>query len=198
MGARRNWPQVGASMAPKFSPHNFGYNSHSYSYPNTNQQWQYGNQYQHGQPSQPWHPSWRGSTHSPYSYLPPIQSYPRTQNSMPELRSHSNPPLPLPPPFRPPQFPAQPMPNPNNNKAVQMIYVTNTPLPFEYQSIPVGVHDIQLRSGRTVTSENQNQPAVIVEEKEEEETPYHSLKAVNKKPLPSGSLPPSSTQPPFP
>jgi len=58
-----------------------------------------------------------------------------------------------------------------------MIYVTNPPL-FEYQSIPVGVHGIQLRSGRTVTSENQKQPRVIVEEKEEEETLNHSSKVV--------------------
>ena len=36
MGARRNWPQVGTGMAPEFSPHYLGYNSHAYSYPNTN------------------------------------------------------------------------------------------------------------------------------------------------------------------
>ena len=41
---------------------------------------------------------------------------------------------------------------PTLHKAVKMIYVTNPPLSFEYQSILVGVHDIQLRSGRTVTS----------------------------------------------
>ena len=89
------------------------------------------------------------------------------------------------------------MPNPNNNKVVQMIYVTNPPLPFKYQYILVGVHDIQLRLGRTITSENQKQPRVIVEEKEEEETLNHSPKAVTKQPLPSESLPPSSNQPPF-
>lgn len=49
-GARRHWPQVGAGMAPEFPPHYFGYNPHAYSYPNFHQQWQYGNQYQHGQP----------------------------------------------------------------------------------------------------------------------------------------------------
>eukprot|EP00253_Pinus_taeda_P028253 PITA_28253 len=78
-----------------------------------------------------------------------------------------------------------------------MIYVTKPPL-FEYQSILVGVHDIQLRQGRTVTPENQKQPKVIVEEKEEEETLNHSLKAVIKYPLPSESLSSSSNQPPFP
>ena len=85
MGARRNWPQVGIGMAPKFSPHYFGYNSHAYSYPNTNQKWQYGNQYQHGQPSQPWQQGWRGPTYSPYSYQLPMQSYPSTHTpySMP-------------------------------------------------------------------------------------------------------------------
>jgi len=72
---------------------------------------------------------------------------------MPQPPTQSTPPLPLPPPFRPPQLLAQPMPNPNNNKGVKMINVTNPPL-FEYQSIPIGVHDIQLRSGRTVTSKN--------------------------------------------
>ena len=99
MGARRNSPQVGAGMALEFSPHFFGYHSHTYSYPNTNQQWQYGNQYHHGQPSLPWKPGWRGPTHSPYSYQPPMQSYPNTQNSLLQLSSHSNTPLPLPPPF---------------------------------------------------------------------------------------------------
>jgi len=83
------------------------------------------------------------------------------------------------------------MPNPNNNKVVQMSYVTNPPL-FKYQSILVGVHDIQLISGRIVTSENQKQPKVIVEEKEEEETISHSPKASTKQPLHSESLPPSS------
>ena len=87
------------------------------------------------------------------------------------------------------------MPNPNNNKAVQMIYLKNPPLP--YQSIPVRVHDIQLRSKRTVTPENQKQPMVIVEEKGEEETLNHSPIAVTKHPLPSRSLPSSSNQPPF-
>ena len=77
-----------------------------------------------------------------------------------------------------------------------MIYVTNPPLP--YQSIPVGVHDIQLRSGRTVTSENEKQPIVIVEEKGEEETLNHSSKDVTKQPLPYESFPSSSNQPPFP
>ena len=111
-----------------------------------------------------------------------MQSYPSTHTpySMPQLLSQSIPPLPLPPPFRPPQLPAQPMPNPNNNKAVQMIYVTNPPLPFDYQSILVGVHDIQLRSGRTVRSKNQKKPRVIVEEKEEEEILNQSLKAITK------------------
>ena len=60
-------------MAPEFSPHYFGYNSHAYYYPNTNQQWKYGNQYQHGKPSQPWQKGWRGQTHYPYSYQPPMQ-----------------------------------------------------------------------------------------------------------------------------
>ena len=78
-----------------------------------------------------------------------------------------------------------------------MIYVTNPPLPFEYQSIPVGVHDIQLRSGRTVTSKNQKQPIVIIEEKGEEETLNHSPKVVTKQPLPSESFPFSSNQSPF-
>ena len=73
-----------------------------------------------------------------------------------------------------------------------MIYVTNQPLPFEYQFIPVGVRDIQLRSGRTVTSKNQKQTRVIVKEKGEEETLNHSLKIVTKQPLPSESLPSSS------
>eukprot|EP00253_Pinus_taeda_P028431 PITA_28431 len=41
---------------------------------------------------------------------------------MPQPPRYSTPPSPLPPPFRAPQFPAQSMPNPNNNKAVQMIY----------------------------------------------------------------------------
>ena len=36
MGEKRKWPQVGGHMAPEFSPHYFGYNSHAYSYPNTN------------------------------------------------------------------------------------------------------------------------------------------------------------------
>ena len=123
-----------------------------------------------------------------------MQSYPSTHTpySMPQLPSQSTPLLPLPPPFRPPQLPAQPMPNPNNNKVVQMIYVTSPHLPFEYQSIPVGVHDIQLRSERTVTSENQKQPTVIIEEKGEEETLNHSPKVVTKHPLPSESLPSSS------
>ena len=91
-------------MAPEFSPHYFGYNSHAYSYPNTNQQWHYGNQYQHGQPSQPWNQFWRGPTHSPYSNQQPMQSYPsmHTPYSMPQLSSQSTLPLPLPPPFRPP------------------------------------------------------------------------------------------------
>ena len=35
MGAQRNWPQVSASMVPEPSPHLFGYNAHSYCYPNT-------------------------------------------------------------------------------------------------------------------------------------------------------------------
>ena len=39
MGARRNWPQVGIGMDFEFSPQYFGYNSHAYFYPNTNQQW---------------------------------------------------------------------------------------------------------------------------------------------------------------
>ena len=90
------------------------------------------------------------------------------------------------------------MPNPNNNKVVQMIYVTNPPLSFEYQSIPIGVHDIQLRLGRTVTPENQKKLMVIIEDKGEEETLNHSLKVVTKHPLPSESLPSSSNQPPFP
>ena len=167
-------------MAPELPPHFFSYNiAHPYSYTNTNH-------------SQYWQQGWRGPNHSHHSYLAPMQSYPHTQNSMPQLPSHSNPPLPLPPPFRPPQFLAQPMPNPNNNKAVKMIYVTNPPLSFEYGSILVGVHDIQLRSGRIVIVENQNRPTVIVEEKGKEETPNHSLKAVTKKRLPSGSFPPSS------
>ena len=73
------------------------------------------------------------------------------------------------------------MPNPNNNnKAVKMIHVTNPPLPFKYQSIPVGVHDIQLRSGRTIMPEKQKQPMVIVEEKGEEETLNHSPKSITK------------------
>eukprot|EP00253_Pinus_taeda_P016149 PITA_16149 len=59
-------------------------------------------------------------------------------------------------------------------------------------------HGSQLRSGRTVTSKNQNRPTIIFEEKGEEETPNHSLKAINKQPSPSGSMPPSSNQPPFP
>ena len=61
-----------------------------------------------------------------------MQSYPSTHApySMPQFPSHSTPPFPLPPPFRPPQLPTQPMPNPNNNKAVQMIHITNPPLPF--------------------------------------------------------------------
>ena len=99
---------------------------------------------------------------------------------MPQPLSQSTPPLPLPPPFRPRQSPAQPMPNPNNNKAGQIIYITDPPLPFKYQYIPVGVHDIQLRLGSTVTSENQKQPRVIVEEKGEEETPNHSSNVATK------------------
>ena len=61
-------------------------------------------------------------------------SYPSIHKpySMPQLLSQSTPPLPLPPPFRPTQSPSQPMPNPKNNKVVQMIYVTNSPSPFEY------------------------------------------------------------------
>ena len=72
------------------------------------------------------------------------------------------------------------MPNPNNNKVVKIIYVTNPPLPFEYYSIPVGVHDFQLRLGRTVTLENQKQPMVIIEEKGEDETLNNSPKAITK------------------
>jgi len=72
MGEKINWPQVGVGMAPEFSPHYFGYNSHAYSYPNTSQQWKYGNQYQHAKPSQPWQQGWRGPTHSPYSYQRPM------------------------------------------------------------------------------------------------------------------------------
>ena len=85
-----------------------------------------------------------------------MQSYPSTHTPylIPQLPSQSTPLLPLPPHFRPPQLPPQPMPNLNSTKAVQMIYVTKPNLPFEYQSIPVGVHDIQLRSGRAVKSEN--------------------------------------------
>lgn len=47
MGARRNWPQVSVGMVPEPPPHLFGYNAHSYSYPNTghSQHWQHGNQY---------------------------------------------------------------------------------------------------------------------------------------------------------
>ena len=88
-------------MAPKFSPHYFGYNSHAYSYPNTNQQWQYGNQYQHGHTSQPWQQIWKGPTHFPYSHQPLMKSYPPTPTpySMPQLLSQSTSPLPLTPPF---------------------------------------------------------------------------------------------------
>lgn len=49
-----------------------------------------------------------------------------------------------------------------------------------------------------MTSENQKQLTMIVEEKREEETLNHSSKAVTKHPLPSESFPSSSNQPPFP
>jgi len=70
MGARRNWPQVSAGMAPEPPLHFFGYNAHSYSYPNTSHShhWQQGNQYQYGQPSQSWQQGWRGPNHSHHSH----------------------------------------------------------------------------------------------------------------------------------
>ena len=97
MGARRNWPQVSVGMVPEPSPHFFGYNAHSYSYPNAchSQHWQHGNQYQYRQPFQSWKQGWRGpnhSHHSHHSYPAPMQSYPPTyapypmpQPSLPQL-----------------------------------------------------------------------------------------------------------------
>ena len=148
-------------MAPEPQPQFFGYNAHPYSYPNTShfQYWQHRNQYHYGQPSQSWQQGWRGPNHSHNSYLSLMQSYPPTyapypmpQPSLPQL-SQPMPPLPLPPLFRPSQLPAQPLPNPNN-KAVQMIHSMNLLSSSRYQTMPVGVNDLQLRSEKVVTSEN--------------------------------------------
>lgn len=99
-----------------------------------------------------------------YAVIAPMYApYPMPQPSLPQL-SQPMPPLPLPPPFQPSQLPTQPLPNPNN-KVVQMIRSMNPLSSSKYQSIPVGVNDLQLRSRKTVTSEDQKQPMVIMNEK---------------------------------
>lgn len=84
------------------------------------------------------------------------------QPSLPQL-SQPMPPLPLPPPFRPSQLPIQPLPNPNN-KAVQMIHSMASLSSSIFQTMLVGVNDLQLRSRKVVTSENQKQHMVIIDE----------------------------------
>jgi len=99
-----------------------------------------------------------------------MQSYPPTYApyAMPQPSLHqliqTMPPLPLPPPFHPSQLPTQPLPNPNN-KVVQTIH-SMTPLSSSrFHTQPIGVIDLQLRSGKVLTSENQKQPMVIINEK---------------------------------
>ena len=131
------------------------------------------------------------------SYPPTYAPYPMPQPSLPQL-SQPMPPLPLPPPFQPSQLPAQPLPNPNN-KVVQMIHSMNPLSSFRYQNMPVGVSDLQLRSGEVVTSENQKKPMVIIDEKGEEETPKHSKKddTIQPTPIHFEPLSSSSNQPPY-
>ena len=64
----------------------------------------------------------------------------------------------------------------------------------------VGVNDLQLRSGKIVTSENQKQPMVIINEKGEEKTTDHSEKDDTIQPIPirSEPFPSSSNRPPYP
>lgn len=70
------------------------------------------------------------------------------------------PPLPLPQPFRLLQLPAQLVPN-SNNKVMQSIHsVEPSPSPI-YQTLPVRIYELQLRSGRVVKLEKQKQPMVI-------------------------------------
>jgi len=66
--------------------------------------------------------------------------------------------------------------------------------------MPVGVNDLQLRSGKVVTSENQKQPMVIIDEKGEEETPDHSEKddTIQAIPVHFEPLSSSSNRPPYP
>lgn len=92
------------------------------------------------------------------SYRPTYAPYPIPQPSLPQL-CQPMPPLPLPLPFRPPQLSAQPLPNPNNN-AIQMIHSVNPLSSSRYHSMPVGVNNLQLRSRKIVTSENQKKPMV--------------------------------------
>jgi len=70
----------------------------------------------------------------------------------------------------------------------------------KYQSMPVGVNDLQLRSGKIVNLENQKQPMVIIDEKGEEVTLDHSKKYDTIQPIliPSEPFPSSSNQPPYP
>lgn len=65
--------------------------------------------------------------------------------------------------------------------------------------MPVGVNDLQLRSGRVVKPKKQKQPRVIIEEKSEEETPDHSKRYVTIRPIPTHSetLQSSSNWPPY-
>lgn len=87
---------------------------------------------------------------------------------------------------------AQPLPNPNN-KSVQKIH-SMTPLSSSRFQIKLdGVNDLQLISGKLLTSENQKQPMMIINEKGEEETPDHSGKHDTIQPIPVHFEPLSSS-----
>jgi len=97
------------------------------------------------------------------------------------------PPLPLPPPFRPPQLPTQPVRSPNN-KELQLICSVELPPSSIYQTLPVGIHELQLR--RVVKLEK---TMVIIQEKNKEATPGHSKNNVTIQPIPAPAELPSSS-----
>jgi len=76
-----------------------------------------------------------------------------------------------------------------------------TPLSsFKFQTKPVGLNDLQLRSRKVVTLENQKKTMVIIDENGGEETPDHSEKNDTIQPIPVHSEPLSysSNGPPYP
>ena len=64
--------------------------------------------------------------------------------------------------------------------------------------MPVGFNNLQWRLGKVITSENQKQSMVIIDERREEETPNHSKKYDTIQPIHVHSEPLSSSSNPSP